>query len=1128
MILHALLIAAFAARFDLSFVEPQSALQPCARGVLETNAIPVSGSSDLDVIRAAGTWFSGSVRADRGPLTFVLSGDGRELWNSGTLQAGESRRFDVCADGCGIVTYSTRGEGAGEWRELECLYARGEGIRPLGERPAATYRESVYDGNPPWEDPRRFAENRERPHAMRHLHCAKENILKLDGDWKIKWMKSPDLTPPDFFSSAYDDSGWGTIRLPETCETAGYGTPLFTNFGYYWTVDPPFVSRPAPDGWLVSREPNGTSLFRRRFDVPAGWKDRRTFLRFDGFLSAIEVWVNGRRVGYAQDGRQGAEFEITDFLVTAQGGHDGEDAVATQAGHDGGDAVATQAGHDGEDAVATQNLLAVRVLRICDGSYLEDQDYWRMSGLFRPVYLESRPKAHIRDFFVRTVRASTEEPYVGGKWNLTVDVDVEKEVKVKGEGEQRMELSLFDDRHEKIGNLHCSPSPTTFTLSLVPRLWSAEEPNLYELALTLKDGQGRVLETLTRSVGFREVERRGCQMLVNGQPVMIKGVNRHEFDPDHGFALSDEQALEDLRMLKRYNVNAIRLCHYPANPSFYEMANRLGFYVMDEANCESHGLFTSDGLAGWMAKRNPLVHNYAAARNPAVDPRYRAQILDRVMGMVERDKNEPCVISWSLGNEQICQSDYFTQAYRAIRRRDPGRLVMNQRYGEKDMRDQMYEKVTNLVLYAEGKMEGAKPVQLPFILCEYNHTQGNSGGNLVDYRDVFMKYPCLQGGFTWDFIDQGIRRKDSKGREYFAYGGDFGDAPNSGAGCLNGCFRPDRTPSPQMQEMKYCFQDVGVEKFERCFVIMNYGCFASLKKYEASWTCEDDGVVVAKGSLGRLDVAPQGSATVRLAAPESKVRYLRTWNFVFRSAETTAFCEKGFELARDQIVEEVGHSSRPFNLSTLQPTNLSTSFCPCFISALTEKSRDLKGRMLWEPKGVTLDVTNGVVSLKVPAQEKGTKDIYARVGVKFALPKKFDHVEWFGRGPGENYANRKAGAHFGRYKMPIADLVFPYEVPQESGNRRDVYELVFSAPDGEKVRLTAMGKPFAFTVSPYTDEELASGKRHVSELVEADVWTVHIDDGDMGVGGVFNGLWPESFLSVGRDYSLTFGIGEEK
>jgi beta-galactosidase len=945
---------------------------------------------------------------------------------------------------------------------------------------------------------------------------------------------------------------WNEIPVPDSVEVRGYGTPLYKNIGYYFKVDPPFVTGEPDPRYTTFKERNAVSSYRRTFTVPKGWKNRTVYLRFDGFGSALYAWLNGQPLGYAEDGRQGAEFNITSSLK------------------------------EGE------NTLAVEVYRLCDGSYMEDQDFWRLSGLTRPVYLWSVPQAHLRDFFVRTTTGVAGD--YGGVWNLKVETTLG----LAAQGVS-LEAELYPHRFTggRVARGRAVPVGDTFQLNLpvkAPRLWSAEQPHLYQLVLTLKDARGKTIESIPQKVGFRQVESKSSQLLVNGQPVLIKGVNRHEMDPDHGYAVPLSRMIQDITIMKQNNINAVRTCHYPNDPRWYDLCDEYGLYVMDEANVETHGLSDSP-------------------RNPVIDPSFRAAAMSRETGMVERDKNHPCILFWSLGNENNVDSDFFGQAYAWIKARDPGRLIQNQRNGPRDTMDSMYARVREVEAY--GKRADTA---VPFILCEYSHAMGNSSGNLADYWLVINRYPNLQGGFIWDFVDQGLRKaipsehvKHGGPTTFWAYGGDYGDTPNDDNFNNNGLVQPDRRLSPQFAEARYCYQTVFVEAVDvtrGLFRVKNRAFFTNLSDYEGRWTYEENGDVVAKGSLGRLDVPPQGQKDFSL--PLSMVRrpayaaLASTWNFEFLTTRKTAWADKGFSAGHDQVVvpsdpqpsltvgvvgreeakiaeteDAVNVTGATFAARISKATGAIVSWKvqdveqllaplePNFWRAPTDNDRgngmatrhaawqlaaqrrDVRGVSVQrEVDGnwrvlVTLaypaagDTTGTLaytftdagqihVTLKIEPGGKGLASL-PRVGMTMQIPLKYNRVTWLGRGPHENYADRKDSAFFGKYTLAAADFYFPYVEPQETGNRAETFWVTFTDAAGKGIKVAGDPK-INFNILPYLASELQT-RKHPWELNPCGNWVVNVDYGQMGLAGEDSWgarPWPEYQLLPDRTYSYGF------
>ena len=728
-----------------------------------------------------------------------------------------------------------------------------------------------------WENPQMIGRNKEAACAMfyrfpdtqaaaRGTRESSPYLKSLNGPWKFHWVKTPEERPRDFWREDFDDGDWKAIRVPSNWQMEGYGQPIYVNQTYPFDKSPPLIR---------GHNGNPVGSYRCRFTVPGAWRGRRTSIHFDGVESAFYVWVNGHRVGYSQGSRTPAVFDLTPWLA------------------------------DGE------NLLAVEVYRWCDGSYLEDQDFWRLSGIYRDVYLESVPAVHVRDFEVKTI---LDDRYHDAELRLEVKVrntgPAEASVAVGAELTDASGRTVFGDQTGRVS----VPKGSEVSLSLqgtvaAPEKWSAEAPHLYRLLLVLKDDAGRIVEAIPCDVGFRKVEITGGQFLVNGKPVTIKGVNRHEHDPDTGHTISTESMIADVKLMKQNNINAVRTSHYPNAPQWYDLCDRYGLYVIDEANVEAHGM-------GKDAKH--VVSD---------DPAWEKAHLDRLESMIERDKNHACVVTWSLGNESGTGRN-LAAMYRWAKRRDATRPVqycevtsrkfcqkfiawakahggdgsqyqLRGEEGDSDVVCPMYPTIDIIVAYSR-----ANPTR-PLVMCEYAHAMGNSLGNFQDYWDAIEGNKYLQGGFIWDWVDQGLRKTTGGGEEFWAYGGDYGDTPNSGNFCCNGIVLPDRRPNPSLYEVKKVHQYVKVvpvDLLSGTVEIHNKYDFLSLDFLDLSWELAADGVVLEKGRLPRLSLGPRQKQVVRipLTAPELKPGREYFLKVTSSLGADTAWAERGHVAAWDQ------------------------------------------------------------------------------------------------------------------------------------------------------------------------------------------------------------------------------------
>jgi beta-galactosidase len=708
-----------------------------------------------------------------------------------------------------------------------------------------------------WRNPRVVGRNKEPGHATLIPFADEATALTgdreasryfklLNGEWQFNLAPNPASAPKGFHKADYDDAAWDPITVPGNWQIEGlgrgYDPPIYTNVQYPFPID---------DLPRVPADDNPTGSYRRTFTIPGDWGGRRILLLFEGVDSAFCVWVNGQRVGYSQDSRLSAEFDITRYVQPGE------------------------------------NTLAVQVYRWSDGSYLEDQDFWRLSGIYRDVYLWAAPTVHVRDFWVTT---DLDETYKDAVLKVKAKVCNSSERDVT---DHQVEVKLFaaDGTAVFVEPIATSIDVKTgdeVTLELDravlhPHKWSDENPYLYTLLIALKDSAGDVLEVENCKVGFRKVELKDGQIHVNGVPILLKGVNRHEHDPDTGHTISVESMIQDIRLMKQFNVNAVRTCHYPDDPRWYDLCDRYGIFILDEANVESHGVW--DRLAK--------------------DPEWETAFLERAVRMVERDKNHPCVIVWSLGNESGYGPNHDVMA-NWIHANDPTRLVHYHPAGEEgasivDVLGPMYPPVSRLIQMAQDPEETR-----PVVMCEYAHSMGNSTGNLKEYWEAIEAHKRLQGGFIWDWVDQGIRQVTDEGEEWFAYGGDFGDEPNDGNFCINGLIGPDRVPHPGLWEHKKVLEPVRIEPVDLAagkVRIVNKYLFSDLRGLDISWTLSADGEVQQSGDLPRLDTPAGGSAavTVPVREPELEPGTEYWLNVSFTLAQDALWAERGHEVAWAQF-----------------------------------------------------------------------------------------------------------------------------------------------------------------------------------------------------------------------------------
>lgn len=693
------------------------------------------------------------------------------------------------------------------------------------------------------------------------------NVLSLNGNWKFHWVKKPVDRPVDFYQLDYDVSKWDEIDVPSNWQLRGYGIPIYRNFWY-----PPSVKRKHIPS--IDHDYNPVGSYRTTFDIPSGWKGREIFIHFGGVDSAFYIWINGIKVGYSQDNMTPAEFNITKYIKEKN------------------------------------NILAVEVYRWSDGSYLEDQDMWRLSGIFRDVFLFSTPKVHIRNFFAY---CDLDKDYKDAILKLRIDVINYGEQEI---GNHSIEITLLDEEKKEVGSKILTKrefnisagSEITFELSSDmsnPKKWSAETPYLYNLILTLKDFNSEIIEIEHCKYGFKKVEiGKDDGFYINGKSIIFKGVNRHDFDPDHGHMIPESRYLQDIKIFKENNINAVRTSHYPNNPIFYDLCDEFGIYVLDECNLETHGL---------------------RGKIPTGKPEWTDAVVDRMVNMVERDKNHASIVMWSLGNE-AGQGDNFQIMKEAALKIDNTRPIHYEgdyRLEVSDVYSTMYS--TCDIVEKVGKHEKIKPgiTQLvskffktikpedykgkPRMLCEYAHAMGNSLGNFQKYMDVFEKYPNVIGGFIWDFADQGIRKTSEDGKEYYGYGGDFGDDPNDGTFCINGIVMPDRKPNPCLYEVKKVYQNIKVNPIDLLkgkVEIQNKYNFINLDFVDLKWALTANGEKIQESIIEKPNVDPEMRKEFEIDYKKPELRenteYFIKISFILN--KNTPWAEKGYEIAWDQFL----------------------------------------------------------------------------------------------------------------------------------------------------------------------------------------------------------------------------------
>ncbi len=978
-----------------------------------------------------------------------------------------------------------------------------------------------------WENPRVFGINKEASRAT-FLPYADEATatadvyeqspyyLLLSGKWKFNWVPKPDDRPVDFYKESYDVSKWKEIRVPSNWELEGYGIPIYNNMNYPHGLHAPFI--PHND--------NPVGSYKKSFELPANWDGRRVFLHFAAGTAAMYVWVNGEKVGYSEVTKSPAEFDITKYVRKGN------------------------------------NNLAVEVYRWSDGSYLEDQDFWRLSGIDGDVYLYSTDQLRINDFFVHPDLDAT---YKNGL--LSVDVTL-KNFTVNTLKNQSVEISLLNDANKKVftqsSKLNIPTNETTTTVInkkvVAPKLWTAETPNLYTLLVTLKNANGKIIEVTSCKIGFRKIEIKDGQLLVNGKHILIKGTNIHDFDQVNGQHVGIDLMTKDISLMKQNNLNAVRMSHYPHGVDWYKLCDKYGLYLVDEANLESHGF-------GY-GKENPAFHEEWFEAHK-----------DRNVRCVERDKNHPSVIIWSMGNE-CSNGTVFQDIYKWIKQRDVSRPVQFEQAGQGNNTDivcPMYPDIDYMKSYA------SKTQTRPFIMCEYAHAMGNGSGNFQEYWDIIESSKNMQGGFIWDWVDQGLLSKDANGKLFWAYGGDLGSEGyhNDENFCCNGLVAPDRTPHPGLAEVKKVYQYIQfkVKDLNNGIIsVKNMFDFTNLNNYNFKWELVKNGQKEAEGTF-TMDLAPTATKDVTLPVPPRQfsegIEYFL--NIYAYSKTGTDVIPANHEVARQQFEYTQNNYFVPAVTSTTKP-KVSTEKDWLTIEAgdvklvFNKESGSLddysfKGKRLleggpdinfwraptdndfgfdmqrksniWRSAGdnkklkdfqvkedgsiVTLIVNyyltdvasdytltytvNGDGSLKIEANyTAGANELpeMPRFGMLFTLPLEFNLFNYYGRGPLDNYNDRHFASFIGDYKLKVSDQVQPYVRPQEYGNKTDVRWLTLTNESGIGLKVTGL-QPLSVSALNNRPEDMDPGltkkQQHPKDVFKRFDITLAVDLVQRGMGG---------------------------
>ncbi|MDP4238329.1 MAG: glycoside hydrolase family 2 TIM barrel-domain containing protein [Bacteroidota bacterium] len=993
------------------------------------------------------------------------------------------------------------------------------------------------------EDPECLGINKEPYHAILMPYAGLTEALKanrhasswcmsLNGPWKFNWVAWPQQRPVDFYKPSYDVAGWKEIRVPSNWQVEGYGTPYYSNYNYIFQKDFPRIMSTPPRKFTAYTERNPVGSYRREFTLPASWKGRRIFVTFDGVDAGFFLWINGKKVGYSVNSRNAAEFDLTRYVKPGK------------------------------------NTIAAEVYRFTTGSYLEDQDMWRLSGIFRNVTLWSTPQEHIRDFAIKT---NLDKQYRDADMVVTAKV---KNYGNKAIGANQLQVELYDGASLLKGTTNTTTIPAlkageevTLNISVPvnnPQKWTAETPKLYTAVLKINQGN-QTVETLSSRTGFRTIEIKNRVFMVNGTPIKLKGVNRHENWPNNGHAITEEQMIRDIELIKQANCNHVRTCHYSDDPRWYELCDEYGIYLVAEANLESHGAWNEFNE----------------------EPRIKAAIIDRNVANVENFKNHPSVIIWSLGNECGSGGSNFRAALKTIKTIDPTRPTHYQGFGigknnPADLESDMYTSVDAVEKNAKNDS-----LSKPFYLCEYAHAMFNSMGSVKEYNDLFNNYPSLLGGAIWEWQDQGIYNNRDPKHPITAFGGGFGEYPNDHYFIHKGVVFSNRSLKPHYPELKHAYQWIGITAEDLAkgeIRIQNRYQFINLDEFSASWTLSENGQEIDRGDINLPTIAPFNEKTIAIPCKVAIAKpgadyYLR---ISFALSNDQLWAKKGYEVASQQFklpiaVPAIQTDASKKTLTLVQDdhqasvngdgfsltfdktsgtftkiekndinllakdggpmlhlwraphqiddmwaykdwsefglTNLNWSASDIKVTQKTPSSIIIAATLTGEGKKdfkVTHQVLYTILgdgSVKVDNTVNSTNPdlVVARMGVRLLLDKQFDQFSYFGRGPMENYADRKLGFDINLYHSVVKEQLTPYEKPMECGNHEDVKWAMLQNAAGNGIVVKSNESPLQVSALPYSDEELEKVEYKI-DLPQSNKTVLCISHQTLGVGS--NGCGP--------------------
>lgn len=1008
---------------------------------------------------------------------------------------------------------------------------------------------------PEWENPEVFAINKEDTRAtsipypstqlaMEDNYAASPYYQSLNGEWKFHWVPRVAEVPTGFHQENYDVSKWGTMPVPGNWEFNGFGIPMYINIGFGFPKNPPYINR----------EDSPVGAYRHTFDIPESWDGRRVFLHFDGGTNAMYVWVNGQKVGYTENAKSPAEFDITPYIRKGK------------------------------------NSLACQVHKFSDGSYLEDQDMWRLGGINRSVYLYSTAQTRIQDFFAHP---DLDKNYKNGVFSI----DLKLKNYSNTAQNQSVEVAIVDAKGKKVWNKSQKTSiPAGNSTALVlngnvssPLKWTAETPHLYTLLISLKDSKGEVVEATSHKIGFRKVEIKDGQVFVNGKKVYFKGVNLHEFNTETGQVVTEKVMMRNLQLMKELNINAVRTSHYPQPPLWYKLCDQYGIYLVDEANLESHGLgYGPDNVSNF--------------------PEWRDTHMDRIIRLIERDKNHASVIFWSLGNEASNGKAFF-EMYDWAKARDNSRPVQ---YEQAYQRDPNTDVICHMYPSWENMTrDAAKDLGRPYIMCEYAHAMGNSMGNFQDYWDLMRSSKNMQGGFIWEWYNHGYRTKDEQGREYWAYGGDLKgyNKQNDGNFCMDGVITPDQNYMPHTYIVKKVYQNILFEAKNPAsgmITVINDFKFTAITPadYSFQWVLLKNGEKSAEGTF-QATIAADSRKEIKLNLPKL-TEEAGTEYYLQVSAQLTkgdAFRPAGFEVAKEEFAfssnnyfaekkitsgslkTEVKDNSVlvtsggvSFEFSTQDGRSLLNMTCNGrrvfndlprlnFWRAPIDNDfgENVQYRLrLWDAAGQEIiykykgkQENNGSITFSYQAKLRGieavvdlsytvdkdgsltTKADYKalsdelpemmRFGMLMVLPKEYDEFTWYGRGPWENYVDRNTDAFMGIWSGKVADQAYPYYRPQETGNKTDVRWLTLLDKDKKGIEVRG-AQPLSVSATNNRPEDLDPGmtkkQQHWSDVLPRKETVLCVDLFQRGVGGLNSwGAKPlDKYRFRDKSYSYSYTI----